>query len=76
MASVSFQLNLDSTDDIIVCISPVQEKMLDPLYLNNHDDSTHCMDDYCPPHCIFLDPILIFTLINELLWYLYDTIIE
>jgi hypothetical protein len=52
MASVSFQLNLDSTDDIIVCISPVQEKMLAPLYLNNHDDSTHCMDDYCPPHCI------------------------
>jgi len=53
MASVSFQLNLDITDDIIVCKSPVQEKMLDPLYLNNHDDSAHSMDDNGPPYCIF-----------------------
>jgi len=55
MASVSFQLNLDSTDDIIIRISPVQEKILDPLYLNNHDDSAHSMDDYGPPYCIFAD---------------------
>ena len=71
MASVSLQLNLDSMDDIIVCISPVQEKMLNPLYLNNYDDSAHSMDDYGPPYCIFADENFLLPK-NEYIFYLYS----